>query len=246
MAARAERRTPLTDILLKHVEREGPLTFAAYMQACLYHPEHGYYTSHVPRTGRRDYYTSVEVGPLFARLLARQAREMSEALGRPARFDLVECGAGRGRLARELVGAVREQWPPFAQALRVTLVEASAALRAKAAEAAKLFGDVVRIVPAMPAAPIAGCILSNELVDALPVHRVVQREDGLREIWITAKEGELCEQEGQVSSARVASYLEQYGAPLAVGQIAEVHLAALDWLERAARCLERGFILTID
>src|SRR3972149_5557126 len=88
-------RTPLTDHLVERIARAGPLTFAAFMEACLYHPEHGYYTRRVPATGPRDYVTSPEVGPLFGRLLAWQLREMWELLGRPGRFDLVAGGAGR-------------------------------------------------------------------------------------------------------------------------------------------------------
>src|SRR3990167_2675679 len=96
--------TPLTDDLIERIARAGPLTFAAFMEACLYHPEHGYYTRRVPAPGPRDYVTSPEVGPLFARLLAWQLGEMWELLGRPGRFDLVEGGAGRGALAAGRVG----------------------------------------------------------------------------------------------------------------------------------------------
>ena len=91
-----------------------------------------------------------------------------------------------------------------------------------------------------------GCIFSNELLDALPVHRVVQRESELREIYIGAEGGELQEVEGPLSSPTIARYLEQYGAPLERDQFAEVNLAALEWLERAAAALERGFLVTID
>src|SRR3990170_2601077 len=100
-------RTPLTDHLVERIARAGPLTFAAFMEACLYHPEHGYYTRRVPATGPRDYVTSPEVGPLFGRLLAWQLQEMSERMGQPTGFDLVECGAGGGPLPRAL-------WRPLA------------------------------------------------------------------------------------------------------------------------------------
>ncbi|MFQ5664249.1 MAG: hypothetical protein ACE5HL_10500 [Terriglobia bacterium] len=62
MGFRPDRRTPLTDILVERIEREGRLTFAAFMEACLYDPEHGYYTQRLPATGTRDYFTSVDVG----------------------------------------------------------------------------------------------------------------------------------------------------------------------------------------
>jgi SAM-dependent MidA family methyltransferase len=235
------RRTPLTHILVERIRRNSPLTFAAFMDACLYHPAHGYYARGGSAQGSGDYITSPDVGPLFARLLARQFSEMWESLGTPARFQLVECGAGRGRLAAQLLTTVAEHEPEFGRALDLTLVEASAALRARADAAAPR----VRIQELLPP-KVTGCIFSNELLDALPVHRVVQRNDGPREIYVDADEYQLCEIERPLSSPAVARYLERYGVPLEEGQFAEVNLAALEWLEKAAVALGRGFLLTID
>ncbi len=243
MGSRPEPRTPLTDILVERIAREGPLTFAAFMEACLYHPEYGYYTRH--RAGR-DYVTSPEVSPLFGRLLVRQLEEMWGILGRRERFDLLECGAGSGLLAGQILAAAGELFPDFFRALRVTLVESSRGLRERAREALRAHGDKVRFEERLPTGRVRGCLLSNELVDALPVHRVVQRRGGLREIYVDARNGQLIETEGELSSADLARYLERYGAPLQEGQQAEVHPAALRWLEQAAEALERGFLLTID
>lgn len=246
MGSHPERRTPLTDILVERIRREGRLTFAAFMEACLYHPEYGYYTRPAAEEAAGDYFTSPDVGSLFGRLLARQLREMWEVMGRRPRFELVECGAGRGRLGEQLLTAVSEQAPDFLSALRVTLVEISPPGRAQAQTALAKFGERVRVAADLPASGVVGCLLSNELVDALPVHRVVQRKEGLREIYISVHGGELGEEEGEVSRPAVCDYLERYGAPLAEGQHAEVHLAALAWLQRAAAALERGLLVTID
>lgn len=247
MGSPAERRTPLTAVLLERIARQGPLTFADFMQACLYHPDYGYYTQRVPASpAGRDYVTSPQVGPLFGRLLAWQLGEMWEALDRPARFDLVECGAGRGRLAGDLLAAAGEQAPDFAAALRVTLVETSPALREQARAALASYGERVRLGDRLPLGGVVGCVVSNELVDAFPAHRVVQRGDELREIYVGARGGELVEVEGELSSPELARYLDRYGAPLEDGQQAEVNLAALAWLEQAAAALARGFLVTID
>jgi len=241
-----DRRTPLTDILLQRIQSQGSLTFAAFMEACLYDPEHGYYTQQVSARPSGDYFTSVDVGALFGRLLARQFREMWEALSCPPRFELVECGAGRGRLAEQVLTAAGEHSPGFSRALQFTLVEASPRLRAQAKATLERFGECARVTDELPPGGRMGCVFSNELLDALPVHRVVQRAEGLREIYVTARQGELAEEEGELSSPVVADYLRQYGAPLTEGQQAEVHLAALAWLEGAAAALERGLLLTID
>ena len=246
MASPATSRTPLTDILLERIEREGPLTFAAFMEMCLYHPEHGYYTAHVAESGQRDYFTSPDVGSLFGRLLGGQLRELWELLGHPTRFDLVECGAGCGRLAGDILKWAAEHAPTFLTALRVTLVETSGPLRQQASKRLWQYGARVRCVADLPREQIIGCVLSNELVDALPVHRVVQRAEGLREIYVVAQDGALGEAEGELSTPALSHYLERYGTPLEVDQLAEVNLRALGWLERVARSLDRGFVVTID
>ncbi len=246
MRSRTERRTPLTDILLERIGREGRLTFAAFMEACLYHPEFGYYSQPAPETAAGDYFTSPDLGPLFARLLARQFAEMWEALGRPPRFDLVECGAGPGRLAEQILLAAHEHATGFAECLRLQLVEKSSERRAQAVASLTRFGGQVSVAEELPQQGIVGCLFSNELLDALPVHRVLQRGDGLREIFVAAREGELVEEESELSSPALADYLARFGCPLEPGQQAEVGLAALDWLERAAAALERGFLLTVD
>ena len=246
MASPATSHTPLTDILLERIECEGPLTFSAFMEMCLYHPEHGYYTAHIAESRKRDYFTSPDVGPLFGRLLGGQLRELWELLGQPARFDLVECGAGRGRLAGDILGWAAEHAPTFLTALRVTLVETSGPLRRQAAKDLQAYGKQVLCVADLPQEQIIGCVLSNELVDALPVHRVVQRAEGLREIYVAARDGALRETEGELSTPALSRYLERYGVPLGVDQLAEVNLRALTWLERVARALDRGFVVTID
>src|SRR5215213_6008956 len=90
----------LAALLRERIERHGPITFAEFMEAALYDPQHGYYASGRAAIGRKgDFITSVSVGPLFGRLLARQFVEMWEVLGGPSPFQLVEQGAHDGTLA---------------------------------------------------------------------------------------------------------------------------------------------------
>jgi SAM-dependent MidA family methyltransferase len=127
----------------------------------------------------------------------------------------------------------------------MTLVEASASRRAQAEAVMQEVGEGFRVLAGIPS-PVTGCIFSNELLDALPVHRVVQRAEGLREIYVSERDGALIEEEGDVSSPAIEGYLSRYGIPPAEGQLAEVHLAAVAWTEQAATALERGYLLTID
>src|SRR5579872_822808 len=86
----------LTEILTEQIRGSGPITFAEFMRECLYHPVHGYY-SRVSSRRFGDYYTSVDVHPIFGRLLGRQFAEMWELLGRPRPFILAEAAAGVGQ-----------------------------------------------------------------------------------------------------------------------------------------------------
>ncbi len=95
----------LAAVLAARIRTGGPIPFAEFMRECLYHPEHGYY-SRLQARRRGDYYTSVDVHAIFARLIARQLAEMWELLGSPQPFLAVESGAGVGRLAAN-IGAFR-------------------------------------------------------------------------------------------------------------------------------------------
>jgi SAM-dependent MidA family methyltransferase len=115
------------------------------------------------------------------------------------------------------------------------------------------FGEQCRVTGDLPAGPVTGCVYSNELLDAFPVHRVVEREAGLREILVgtrkTAKGIELAEVEGELSTHALTDYLARYGASFQEGQegqVAEVCLEALVWFVNVASTLERGWLLTVD
>jgi len=93
---------------------------------------------------------------------------------------------------------------------------------------------------------IEGCFLSNELVDAFPVHQVIFDRGILKEVYVTEDHGQLKGQPGELSDPGIASYFQSLGVSLQEGQRAEVNLKALDWVERVARCMKKGFVLTID
>ena len=99
--------TPLAQLLAERIRAGGPIPFAEYMRECLYHPQFGYYSKAEARRFA-DYYTSVDVHPIFGRLLARQLSEMWDLLGRPREFFAVEAGAGGGGWRRTSSTSRRE------------------------------------------------------------------------------------------------------------------------------------------
>jgi SAM-dependent MidA family methyltransferase len=240
-------QTPLAALLADRIRKSGPLTFAEYMEACLYHPDHGYYSR--PESCRfADYYTSVDVHPVFGCLLARQFQEMWTLLGRPEPFLLGEAGAGTGRLAGHILDFAERRLEDFYSALRYVAAEASTARRAAHAVVLGRHIEAGRASSSAelpPEIPI-GCIFSNELLDALPVHRVVLEQSELREIYVDLSGDDLVERSGPPSSPLLEEYFAEQGIELAEGQQAEAGLAACRWMEDAGRRLGRGFILTID
>jgi SAM-dependent MidA family methyltransferase len=247
VTATATPRTPLARELLRQIHARGPLSFAEFMRECLYHPTWGYY-SRADAVRFADFYTSVDVHPIFARLLARQVAEMWERLGRPKDFCVAEGAAGTGRLASQFLDFAARQFPDFYQASRYLAVEISAARRAAHAAAfpAHLAAGRVDSAAELPQTIPCGCIFSNELLDALPVHRVVCQHGQLREVYVTAEGETLREELGPLSTPGIEEFFREQGVSLREGQQAEAGLAACEWIEQSGARLGRGFLLTVD
>ena len=239
--------TPLAMILAGRIRARGPIPFAEYMDACLYHPEHGYY-SKADQQPRRDYFTSVDVGPLFGRLLARQVHQMWVRLGSPDPFLLVEVGAGTGVLAKQILDCASDSLSEFYEALRYVAVERSAPRRVAQARVLGSYatGGHVLSLANLPEQIPHGCVFSNELLDAMPVHRVLGENHGLRELYVAADTSGFHEQPGPLSTSALADYFAGQGVALHDQQQAEVCLEACRWIEKVAGKLASGFVLTID
>ncbi len=239
--------SPLAALLAARIRADGPITFAEFMAACLYHPEFGYYSRYSPRQ-QSDYYTSVDVHPVFGRLLARQLAEMWAVLGAPREFTIVEAGAGVGQLAAHLLDFAVRELPEFYSALRYVAVERSAARRAKAVEL--LAGHIVAgrfsCAEETPQSIPVGCIFSNELPDAFPTHRVAMRGGKLLEIYVGLDGDRFIEVPSEAFTPTLAEYFRAQKIELEEAQEAEVCLDACCWIEDAGSVLDRGFVMTID
>jgi SAM-dependent MidA family methyltransferase len=243
----------LRELIAERIHGDGPISFAEFMELSLYHPELGYYARAAQRTGRAgDFFTSVDVGAVFGELLAKQFAEMWRLLRPEARspesgaFDLVEAGAGNGRLARDVLDAAQRGDPEFYASIKLSLIEQSPA--ARRAQAATLGPHAARLEHSSSTLPdrVRGVIFANELLDALPVHVVAMTENGLREMFVAERDGRFIEDLREPSTPRLAEYLSRAGAVLSRSWRAEVNLAAEEWVRNAARSLQRGFIALID
>jgi len=239
------------------------MTVAAFMELALHDPALGYYARAAQRSGRAgDFFTSVDVGPLFGELLEVQLAEMFQILQPSAfrlqtsDFALVEAGAGNGRLSADILRAARHRDPSFYSSARLHLVETSAA--ARSAQAAVL-GDVSERLSTSGAslpASFEGVLIANELLDAFPVHQVVMRETGLREVYVAAgdhsHDNTKTRSEGvglieaSPSTPALQEYLDRLGVALEPGWRVEISLRAVEWMRESARCLRRGFVILVD
>jgi SAM-dependent MidA family methyltransferase len=222
------------------------------MDLALYDAEIGYYARAPRRSGRAgDFFTSIDVGPLFGALLAVQLAEMFEILesrspNPESRFDLVEAAAGDGRLSADILRAARSRHPSFYEIVRLHLVEASASARDAQRAALGDVGDRLASSSSRLPASFEGVLIANELLDALPVHQVVMREEGLREVYVDSAHDGLVTREGPPSTPALAAYLQRLGIGLEPGWRAEINLQAVEWVREAARGLRRGFVILID
>lgn len=247
----------LPEILLEVIQSSSPqqITFAQYMALALYHQEYGYYTSRVRIGSQGDFFTSSSLGADFGQLLGIQLKQMWHQLGCPHPFSVVEMGAGNGELAQDVLTYFQSlEDPSFVQGLNYIIVERSPNLIQQQQERLKPWlelGVTWQNWSDLAKDSIEGCFFSNELVDAFPVHLVQKQGEKLQEVYLGIEDNQLQEIIAPVSTDKLTEYFERIGVDLLAQEYpesyrTEVNLEALDWLEKIASKLRRGYILTID
>jgi NADH dehydrogenase [ubiquinone] 1 alpha subcomplex assembly factor 7 len=261
--------------LAERIRRQGPLPFDEWMEAALYDPDGGFF-ARAGGAGRAggDFLTSVEVGSLFGALVARAADGWWDQLGQPDPFLVVDAGAGRGQLARDVLRAE----PRCAAALRYVLVERSNGLRAIQAEhlplepaelvlgpadppepdeepvAIRGSGPMLTALEELPAGPAIGVVFANELADNLPFRIVERTAEGWNEIRVAVAEATSSAPGPSFSEivvpaeeglAALADRLVE-GRTIPVGARLPVPSAFSQWLRSAAALLRRGVIAIVD
>ena len=238
------------------IAASGPLTFERFMELALYDPELGYYRSTDERPGRGgDFLTAPDTHSIFGAALARQLDEIHRRLGSPDRFVVREYGAGSGTLGLTILQALAGEGrlgqvatsESLARAIRYAPIEINPHRQAELVErlTSAGFGGVLELdLAAGVAAP--GAVVANEFLDALPVHRVVGRAGGLRELRVDWSGDRFFEVETDPSTPAIEARLAAEGIALEDGIRAEVCLAVDGWVGEAAAGLERGAVIVID
>ena len=233
----------------RRIQQRGPITFAEFMELALYWPGWGYYAggtgAAAPFGAAGDYYTSPFAHPAFGALLAIQLYQCWQLLDCPNPFALVELGAGNGLLCRDIRAAAAQLPGGFGNALRYICIDRYSPPRFELAGAGL---GVARVMASgLPLRGLCGVILSNELLDAFPVHQVRPEQGRLQEVYIAVDAtGALVEILGEPSTPALAARLGELDIRLAEGQTAEINLQLDNWAGEIAAALDAGFVLTID
>jgi len=230
----------LSELIKEKIKAEGPISFQEFMEICLYYPGLGYYTSaqnHVGTDG--DFYTSATLTPAFGITIARQIEEMWRHLGGET-FTIVEYGGNSGCLCHDILSALQHNQDMY-KGLHYRIIEKNPVPPHQ--QKNKFTAKVTYHSSINEFVIDQGCILSNELLDNFPVHKVIMEEE-LKEIFIDY-------QNSFVEVVRPASQaLKAYFCDLAVqlpkGFLAEVNLQVIPWIREVANAMNKGYVLTID
>jgi SAM-dependent MidA family methyltransferase len=226
----------------------GWLAFDDYLRLVLYAPGLGYYSAGSAKFGRGgDFVTAPEISDLFGRCVARQCAEVLQLTG----GDVLELGAGTGALAERVLRTLQELG---SLPQRYDILEVSADLRARAQQRLSGLPDAlrarVRWLDALPAVPMPGVILANEVADALPFKRfVIAGAEPLERGVALSPQGDLVEAERpadaalQAELARIAASLP---APWPGRYQSELCPMLGPWMAAIGAALDRGAVLIID
>jgi NADH dehydrogenase [ubiquinone] 1 alpha subcomplex assembly factor 7 len=223
----------LEERLIGEIANDGPMAFEKFVERALYDNAQGFYAVHGQAGGRRgDFVTSVEVGPLFAAVVADWLDSVWHDAGRPADFRVAEVGAGVGTMFR----GINRATPACFDSLTYTLVERSASMRVghqslptdSWVSAGELPDEHQHV------------ILANELLDNLAFGIAERADDGWSPIRVAADGGALVLQTGSVDPS--LDYLTPLAPNAPVGTRVPIATEAATWVEAARSHADRVLI----
>ncbi len=236
-------------------EQGHPVPFAQFMDLALYaqptaQAEGGYYASGKVSFGPGgDFFTSPEMySPEYGQGFARLIAEYWEALDRPSPFWVIEMGGGNGTFTRDIAQALRTGDPALAAAVRPVLLEISPALIKRQRRTAEdlPIRQVHASATALPFRQVTGVFLSNELVDAFPLHRLLFSEGRLLEIYVGVEDGEYYETALEPSDPALEAMVAEAGWRPPDGVEFCISPLGMAWMRQLGAALDRGYVITID
>ncbi len=210
------------------------------MGLALYHPEYGYYAKDLRQVGREgDFFTSVSVGPLFGRILARRFTAWWEENGRPSSWRVIEAGAHDGTLAADILTEISAVSSAAFSALEYAIPEPLP--RLQAAQQAKLapWGNVRFVRSPEDLAPLPGIAFGNEVLDALPFE-IIGRSGGIWHGYLVGLE------EGKLTLIKGPPYAHGPEGDFPDGYLTEIRRNYGGFFQPFLRALSHGLLLWFD
>ncbi len=231
----------LTQIIIKRIRESGPISFHDFMETALYYPRLGYYTSQKNRIGKQgDYYTSPVLSSLYGQMIAKQVEEMWNLMDQEP-FSVVEYGAGSGALCCDILDYLKNNEDLYRH-LNYYIIERNGL--SQQTEQRPRHPKAKFICDIEETGGINGCVLSNELLDNFSIHAVIMKDE-LMEVFVDYKNDEFTEVL-KPASGELKNYFLEQNIILAKEYRTEINLQALEWIEKIAANLRRGFVMTID
>lgn len=223
----------LEERLIGEIADGGPMSFQQFVERALYDSDQGFYAVHGQAGGRRgDFVTSVEVGPLFASVVADWLDGVWHAAGKPADFRVAEAGAGVGTMFRGINRAA----PACFGSLTYTLVERSASMRVTHQS---LPNDSWVSTGELPDEH-QHVILANELLDNLAFGIAERCDEGWSPVGIAEDGGALVLRAGSVDAD--LDYLTPLAPNTLVGTRVPIATEAVAWVEAARSRADRVLV----
>lgn len=240
-----EKTIKKAEFIREIIEKQGPIPFIRFMEICLYDEAIGYYSTGQHPVGKKgDFVTGPSSTSLFGALIANQIREFRSIL-EIDHMTIVEMGAGSAILARDLLEHLdRKDGDRF----RYVIVEPFDSMRSfQKSVLGPMAGRVTWVETLDDLTLSPDCFLSNELIDAFPVHVVQKSDTGFKELHVCLDEkGEFQECLRDITDVTLQDYVSGMPMSLTVGYRTEVNTWMKTWIEKVASLMHRGFIITID
>ena len=228
------------------IKQQGSIPFQLWMHEALYAPGLGYYTSGNTKLGNDrdqpahglagDFTTAPELSPWFARTLARQIQQVHQATNT---LDILEFGAGSGILAHDILSALDNP------NINYFILELSPDLKSRQQEKLSGFKSQIQWLDRLPAR-FEGCVIANEVLDAMPVELFQWEENGsLAEKRVTLDDKLQFILLNQPAPARLAEKMANR-MPALAGYTSEINLQAEAWIHEMGRWLNKGVAFLFD
>lgn len=241
--------SPLAEKIRDRIMARGPIPYREFMAAALYDAEYGYYAGNQQRVGKDgDFITSVSIGRCFGLILAHRLERYWQEIGKPDHFQIIEPGAHDGALCCDILSEIQNTFPEFYHALTYHLIETTEKLRL--AQQARLTGghagkfEIHTNLDDISGA--TGAIISNELIDAMPVDLIRRQENSWHLLMVDLDaEGSFCFSPSSLDNPELSNFCKNL-TNFPEDYTTEFQPCLRSFAKDAYRAMDKGLFITID